>query len=136
MARWLIAISIFMFDLARADEFTSLGQNRAEQALSAQAITWEAQRWGDIYIQLIQNTLKDQSQYTGEICRVNIRLHPSGFVRRVTTLPPPYNSKTPKNDLLCNEVFLAVYRVKQFPMPTQSNVKQKVQNINLTISTF
>jgi len=134
----MLAISILFPWVAHTNESIAEQQKEQKQAIdgifSQMGVTSEAQRWGDIYTQLIQSTLPDQSQYTGEICRVNIRLDLSGVVRRVTILPPPTNSKTPRNDLLCNEVFLAVYRVKQFPMSDQPKVKEKLQNINLTVS--
>lgn len=128
MIRCLLTISAFLSALVQSNEI-----QKSEEVLSAQAITWEVQRWGATYSQLIINSLSNQSPYIGEVCRVNIRLHISGVVRRVTILPPPYNDKTPINGLLCNEVFLAVYRIKQFPMPNQTNIRNKLTNINLTV---
>ncbi|EKO5148805.1 hypothetical protein P0I91_000064 [Vibrio fluvialis] len=93
----------------------------------------EAQRWGDVYTQLIQNKLTNHELYKGSTCSANVRLHPCGSVRRVVILTAPTNVKKAMNDLLCNEVFLAVYRVKQFPMPKHSSVKERLQNLNLTI---
>jgi len=134
MVRCLLAISILFPWMGYANDSTVEEQKKAVgRHFSQMEVASEVQRWGAIYIQLIQNNLPDQLSYVGEVCRVNIRLHPSGIIRRVTILPSPTNSKTTMNDLLCNEAFLSIYKVKQFPMPEQDNVKKRLQNINLTV---
>ncbi|MBY7782807.1 cell envelope integrity protein TolA [Vibrio fluvialis] len=135
MVRWVLAISIFFSPLVHANDSTVEEQKQAiDRIFSQMEVTYEAQRWGAIYTQLIRQNLPDQSQYKDEVCRVNIRLHPSGSVRRVAILPPPPNKKSTNQELLCNDVFLTVYRLKRFPMPKQANLKERLQNINLTVT--
>ncbi|EPW3767826.1 cell envelope integrity protein TolA [Vibrio fluvialis] len=138
MVRWILAISILFPWVAHTNESIAEQQKEQKQAIdgifSQMGVTSEAQRWGAIYIQLISQNLPDQSEYKGEVCRVNIRLHPSGSVRRVAILPPPPNKKSTNQELLCNDVFLTVYRLKRFPMPKQANLKERLQNINLTVT--
>ncbi|EKO3904882.1 cell envelope integrity protein TolA [Vibrio fluvialis] len=138
MVRWILAISILFPWVVHANGPIAEQQKEQKQAiertLSQMELTFEAQRWGAIYTQLISQNLPDQSKYKGEVCRVNIRLHPSGSVRRVVILPPPPNKKSTNQELLCNDVFLTVYRLKRFPMPKQANLKEKLQNINLTVT--
>ncbi|MBY7909470.1 cell envelope integrity protein TolA [Vibrio fluvialis] len=134
MFRWVLVLSILFSWVAHANDSTIEEQKQAIEGIFTQmGIASEAQRWGFTYIQLINQNLPDRSQYKGEICRVNIRLHPNGSVRRVTILPPPPNEKSTNQELLCNDVFLTVYRLKRFPMPKQADVGKKLQNINLTI---
>ncbi|MCG6268015.1 cell envelope integrity protein TolA [Vibrio furnissii] len=134
MFRWVLVLSILFSWVAHANDSTIEEQKQAIEGIFSQmGIASEAQRWGFTYIQLINQNLPDRSQYKGEICRVNIRLHPNGSVRRVTILPPPPNEKSTNQELLCNDVFLTVYRIKRFPMPKQDGVGEKLQNINLTV---
>ncbi|MBY8025132.1 cell envelope integrity protein TolA [Vibrio sp. LQ2] len=137
MLRWMLAMSILCTWVVHANEPMAEQQKEQKQAiertLSPMELTFEAQRWGAIYTQLISQNLPDQSRYKDEVCRVNIRLHPSGSVRRVVILPPSTNKKSTNQELLCNDVFLTVYRLKRFPMPKQANLKEKLQNINLTV---
>ncbi|ENM6575266.1 cell envelope integrity protein TolA [Vibrio fluvialis] len=137
MVRWILAISILFPWVAHANDSIVEQQKEQKQAIerifSQMEVVSEAHRWGAIYVQLISQNLPDQSQYKDEVCRVNIRLHPSGSVRRVTILPLPPNKKSTNQELLCNDVFLTVYRLKRFPMPKQANLKEKLQNINLTV---
>ncbi|MBY7816198.1 cell envelope integrity protein TolA [Vibrio fluvialis] len=138
MLRWMLAISILCTWVVHASEAIAEQQKEQKQAIerifSQMDVTSEVQRWGAIYTQLIRQNLPDQSQYKDEVCRVNIRLHPSGSVRRVAILPPPPNKKSTNQELLCNDVFLTVYRLKRFPMPKQVNLKERLQNINLTVT--
>lgn len=135
MFRWVLVLSILFSWMVQANDSTVEEQKQAiDRIFSPMEVTYEAHRWGAIYTQLIIQNLPDQSKYKGEICRVNIRLHSNGSVRRVVILPPPPNKKSTNQELLCNDVFLTVYRLKRFPMPKQANVKEKLQNINLTVT--
>lgn len=135
MFRWVLVLSILFSWMVQANDSTVEEQKQAiDKIFSQMGRASEAQRWGFTYLQLINENLPDRSQYKGEICRVNIRLHPNGSVRRVTILPPPPNKKSTNQELLCNDVFLTVYRLKRFPMPTQADMVKKLQNINLTVT--
>ncbi|HDM8048112.1 TPA: cell envelope integrity protein TolA [Vibrio fluvialis] len=134
MLRWVLAISILFPWVVHANDSTLEEQKQAiERMFAGEDPTSEPQRFGSMYVRLIQENLTNKELYKGSMCRVNVRLHPSGTVRKVVILPEPTNIKTPMNELLCNEVFLAVYRVKQFPMPQQMALRNKLQNINLTV---
>ncbi|EPR7087676.1 cell envelope integrity protein TolA [Vibrio fluvialis] len=133
MVRWILAISILFPWMVQANESITVAREKQKQAIYKVFPPMGLQNWGAIYVQLINQNLPDQSKYKGEICRVNIRLHPSGSVRRVTILPPPPNEKSTNQELLCNDVFLTVYRLKRFPMPKQASLKENLQNINLTV---
>ncbi|EKO3464904.1 cell envelope integrity protein TolA [Vibrio fluvialis] len=138
MVRWILAISILFPWVAHANESIDEQKKEQKQAIdgifSQMGVVSEVHRWGAIYVKLISQNLPDQSQYKDEVCRINVRLHPSGSVRRVTILPPPNNKKSTNQELLCNDVFLTVYRLKRFPMPKQADVGKKLQNINLTVT--
>lgn len=134
MFRWVLVLSILFPWVAHTNESIAEQQQAMGEIFSQMGVASEAQHWGFTYIQLINQNLPKRSQYKGEICRVNIRLHPNGSVRRVTILPPPPNEKSTNRELLCNDVFLTVYRLKRFPMPKQDDVGKKLQNINLTVT--
>ncbi|ELL7085462.1 cell envelope integrity protein TolA [Vibrio fluvialis] len=134
MFRWVLVLSILFSWMVQANESITVEREKQKQAIDKVFPPMELQNWGAIYAQLINQNLPDQSKYKGEICRLNIRLHPSGSVRRVTILPPPPNKKSTNQELLCNDVFLTVYRLKRFPMPKQDDMVKKLQNINLTVT--
>ncbi|WP_411912563.1 cell envelope integrity TolA family protein [Vibrio fluvialis] len=99
------------------------------------AITFEAQRWGAIYTQLITQNLSTNSLYRDQVCWINLRLRPTGHIRKVTILHPKSKEsyRTPNQELFCNEVFLVAFRLKRYPMPKQIDVIKKLLNVNLTI---
>ncbi|EKO3911272.1 cell envelope integrity protein TolA [Vibrio fluvialis] len=99
------------------------------------AIISEAHRWGTIYTQLISQNLSANSLYKDQVCWINLRLQPTGHVRKVTILHPKFQEEynTPNQDLFCNEVFLVAFRLKRYPMPKQAEVVKWLMNINLTI---
>lgn len=99
------------------------------------AIISETHRWGAIYTQLISQNLSANSLYKDQVCWINLRLQPTGHVRKVTILHPKFQEEynTPNQDLFCNEVFLVAFRLKRYPMPKQTDVAEKLMNVNLTI---
>lgn len=135
MVRWILAISILFSWVAHANGSIAEQQQAIDGIFSQMGVTSEAQRWGAIYTQLISQNLGTNSLYKDQVCWINLRLQPNGYVRKVTILhPTSYEGyRTPNQEIFCNEVFLVAFRLKRYPMPKQSNVVEKLMNINLTI---
>ncbi|EKO3404975.1 cell envelope integrity protein TolA [Vibrio fluvialis] len=135
MVRWILAISILFPWVAHTNESIAEQQQAMGEIFSQMGVASEAQRWGAIYTQLISQNLSTNTLYKDQVCWINLRLQPTGHVRRVTILHPKYEEKyhTPNQELFCNEVFLVAFRLKQYPMPNQSEVVKRLMNINLTI---
>ncbi|EOV1170513.1 cell envelope integrity protein TolA [Vibrio fluvialis] len=139
MLRWMLAISILCTWGGHANEPMAEQQKEQKQAiertLSPMELTSEAQRWGAIYTQLISQNLGNNSLYKDQVCWINLRLQPNGYVRKVTILhPKSYEGyRTPNQEIFCNEVFLVAFRLKRYPMPKQTDFAEKLMNINLTI---
>ncbi|EOB2574202.1 cell envelope integrity protein TolA [Vibrio fluvialis] len=139
MFRWVLVLSILFSWMVQADESITVEREKQKQAIdkifSQMGVTSEAQRWGAIYTQLISQNLGTNSLYKDQVCWINLRLQPNGYVRKVTILhPKSYEGyRTPNQEIFCNEVFLVAFRLKRYPMPKQSNVVEKLMNINLTI---
>ncbi|EOG1045359.1 cell envelope integrity protein TolA [Vibrio fluvialis] len=135
MVRWILAISILFSWVAHANESIAEQQQAIDGIFSQMGVTSEAQRWGAIYTQLISQNLGTNSLYKDQVCWINLRLQPNGYVRKVTILHPKSKEsyRTPNQELFCNEVFLVAFRLKRYPMPKQIDVIKNLLNVNLTI---
>lgn len=96
----------------------------------SQHVTSEAQRWGAIYTQLIQQNLLLEDSFKGKQCRVNLRLIPTGTGAIVGDL-----RILDGDSRLCAATKRAVAQVGTFPLPKkdESDVIEKLKNINLTV---
>ncbi|MGC9423643.1 cell envelope integrity protein TolA [Vibrio sp.] len=99
-------------------------------AARAQYIATEAERWGAIYTQLIQQNLLLEDSFRGKQCRVNLRLIPAGADAIVGDL-----QIVEGDSRLCAATKRAVAQVGNFPLPKtgESDVIEKLKNINLTV---
>ncbi|MBL4240472.1 cell envelope integrity protein TolA [Vibrio fluvialis] len=96
----------------------------------SQHVTSEAQRWGAIYTQLIQQNLLLEDSFKGKQCKVNLRLIPTGTGAIVGDL-----RILDGDSRLCAATKRAVAQVGTFPLPKkdESDVIEKLKNINLTV---
>ncbi|EPA8365101.1 cell envelope integrity protein TolA [Vibrio fluvialis] len=139
MLRWVLAISTLFPWVAHANgsiiEPQKVQSQAIESVLPGDEVASEVQRWGAIYSQLISQNLGTNSLYKDQVCWVNLRLQPTGHVRKVTIVHPKSMERyrTPNQELFCNEVFLVAFRLKRYPMPKQPEIVNRLMNINLTI---
>ncbi|UPQ87086.1 cell envelope integrity protein TolA [Vibrio sinaloensis] len=116
-------------EAALNDIFAGL-ESEAELNTSARSrfVASEAERYGAIYTQLIQQNLLLEDAFRGKSCRVNLRLIPTGADAILGNL-----SVLDGDSRLCAATKRAVARVASFPLPKDPDVVNKVKNINLTV---
>ncbi|ASG07693.1 protein TolA [Vibrio sp. V19_P1S1T109] len=106
-------------------------ETEAEQNSSArsQFVMSEAQRYGAIYTQLIQQNLLIEDSFKSKQCKVNLRLIPTGTGAIVGNL-----SIIDGDSRLCAATKRAVAQVGTFPLPKDDlDVVNQLKNINLTV---
>ncbi|MDA0116962.1 cell envelope integrity protein TolA [Vibrio sp. T11.5] len=115
---------------AALDNIFSGLETEAAQNSSArqQHVNSEADRFGAIYIQLIQQNLLLEDSFRGKSCRVNLRLIPTGAGAIVGNL-----SVLDGDNRLCSATRRAVAQVGSFPLPKEQDVINQLKNINLTV---
>ncbi|MEZ8010191.1 MULTISPECIES: cell envelope integrity protein TolA [Vibrio] len=117
-------------EAALNDIFAGL-ETEATQNSSArqQFIRDEAQRYGAIYTQLIQQNLLLEDSYRGRSCRVNLKLIPTGsnaILGRLSILDG--------DSRLCAATKRAVAQVQSYPLPKDPDIIKSLKDINLTVS--
>lgn len=117
-------------EAALNDIFAGL-ETEATQNSSArqQFISDEAQRYGAIYTQLIQQNLLLEDSYRGRSCRVNLKLIPTGSNAILGSL-----SILDGDSRLCAATKRAVAQVQSYPLPKDPNIVKSLKDINLTVS--
>ncbi|MFA0504362.1 cell envelope integrity protein TolA [Vibrio sp. 10N.222.54.B12] len=117
-------------EAALNDIFAGL-ETEATQNSSArqQFITDEAQRYGAIYTQLIQQNLLLEDSYRGRSCRVNLKLIPTGSNAILGSL-----SILDGDSRLCTATKRAVAQVQSYPLPKDPDIVNSLKDINLTVS--
>ncbi|MFA0312097.1 protein TolA [Vibrio splendidus] len=116
-------------EAALNDIFADL-ETEATQNSSAkqQFIDDEAQRYGEIYKQMIQGNLRVEDSFSGKSCRVNLRLLATGsnaIVKSVSILSG--------DSRLCEASKRAVAQTGTFPLPSDPAIVDKLKDINLTV---
>ena len=94
-----------------------------------QFISDEAQRYGAIYTQLIQQNLLLEDSYRGRSCRVNLKLIPTGSNAILGSL-----SILDGDSRLCAATKRAVAQVQSYPLPKDPDIVKSLKDINLTVS--
>ncbi|MEZ8288955.1 cell envelope integrity protein TolA [Vibrio sp. 10N.237.312.B06] len=117
-------------EAALNDIFAGL-ETEATQNSSArqQFISDEAQHYGAIYTQLIQQNLLLEDSYRGRSCRVNLKLIPTGsnaILGRLSILDG--------DSRLCAATKRAVAQVQSYPLPKDPDIIKSLKDINLTVS--
>ncbi|NAZ53075.1 cell envelope integrity protein TolA [Vibrio toranzoniae] len=117
-------------EAALNDIFEGL-ETEATQNSSArqQFISDEAQRYGAIYTQLIQQNLLLEDSYRGRSCRVNLKLIPTGSNAILGSL-----SILDGDSRLCAATKRAVAQVQSYPLPKDPDIVKSLKDINLTVS--
>ncbi|WP_373948099.1 cell envelope integrity protein TolA [Vibrio pomeroyi] len=117
-------------EAALNDIFAGL-ETEATQNSSArqQFISDEAQRYGAIYTQLIQQNLLLEDSYRGRSCRVNLKLIPTGSNAILGSL-----SILDGDSRLCAATKRAVAQVQSYPLPKDPDIVKSLKDINLTVS--
>ncbi|MDW6003725.1 cell envelope integrity protein TolA [Vibrio mangrovi] len=117
-------------EAALNDIFSGL-QTEEQQNSSArsQYIESEANRYGQIYRQLIEQNLRLEDTFKGKNCRVNLHFIPTGSGAIVGSL------KVLSGDsAVCAATQRAVAQVPSFPLPKDDpDVVNRLKNINLTV---
>ncbi|CAH6924420.1 TolA protein [Vibrio chagasii] len=117
-------------EAALNDIFAGL-ETEATQNSSArqQFISDEAQRYGAIYTQLIQQNLLLEDSYRSRSCRVNLKLIPTGSNAILGSL-----SILDGDSRLCAATKRAVAQVQSYPLPKDPDIVKSLKDINLTVS--
>lgn len=118
-------------EAALNDIFSGLeSEAQSNSAARSQYVTSEAQRWGAIYTQLIQQNLLLEDSFKGKQCKVNLRLIPTGTGAIVGEL-----KILDGDSRLCSATKRAVAQVGTFPLPKkdEADIIEKLKNINLTV---
>ncbi|MFA0153660.1 cell envelope integrity protein TolA, partial [Vibrio sp. 10N.261.46.C10] len=117
-------------EAALNDIFAGL-ETEATQNSSArqQFISDEAQRYGAIYTQLIQQNLLLEDSFRGRSCRVNLKLIPTGSNAILGSL-----SILDGDSRLCAATKRAVAQVQSYPLPKDPDIVKSLKDINLTVS--
>ncbi len=116
-------------EAALSDIFSGLETESAQNTTArSRHVTSEVQRMGAIYTQLIQQKLLLEDSFRGKSCRVNLRLIPAGsgaIAGQVKVLDG--------DSRLCAATRSAIAQVGTFPLSNESDVNEKLKNINLTV---
>ncbi|MGF1756818.1 cell envelope integrity protein TolA [Photobacterium sagamiensis] len=91
-----------------------------------QFVTDEADRYGTIYTQMIQQNLLVDQGFLGKECVLTMRLSVNGLLLDA--------SQAGGDKTLCRAAKAAVVKVSQFPMPDDPLVIEKLRSIRLTVS--
>ena len=116
-------------EAALNDIFAGL-ETESSQNTSArqQFVSSEADRYGAIYTQLIQQNLLLEDSFRGKSCKVNLKLIPTGTTAILGNL-----SILDGDSRLCAATKRAVAQVKSYPLPKDPDVVNSLKNINLTV---
>lgn len=85
----------------------------------------EASRYTSIYTQLIEKNTKGMPKHKRFKCRVNIRLADDGSPNSATLLDG-------SDHKICQPLILEIKKIKDFPMPSEREVREKLSDFNLT----
>ena len=117
-------------EAALNDIFAGLETESTQNSSARQQfITDEAQRYGAIYTQLIQQNLLLEDSYRGRSCRVNLKLIPTGSNAILGSL-----SILDGDSRLCAATKRAVAQVQSYPLPKDPDIVKSLKDINLTVS--
>ncbi|PMM35715.1 cell envelope integrity protein TolA, partial [Vibrio lentus] len=117
-------------EAALNDIFAGLETESTQNSSAKQQfISDEAQRYGAIYTQLIQQNLLLEDSYRGRSCRVNLKLIPTGSNAILGSL-----SILDGDSRLCAATKRAVAQVQYYPLPKDPDIVKSLKDINLTVS--
>ncbi|WP_435247275.1 cell envelope integrity protein TolA [Vibrio sp. nBUS_14] len=117
-------------EAALNDIFAGLETESTQNSSAKQQfISDEAQRYGAIYTQLIQQNLLLEDSYRGRSCRVNLKLIPTGSNAILGSL-----SILDGDSSLCAATKRAVAQVQSYPLPKDPDIVKSLKDINLTVS--
>lgn len=117
-------------EAALNDIFAGLETEATQNSSARQRfISDEAQRYGAIYTQLIQQNLLLEDSYRGRSCRVNLKLIPTGSNAILGSL-----SILDGDSRLCAATKRAVAQVQSYPLPKDPDIVKSLKDINLTVS--
>ncbi|MEZ8057940.1 cell envelope integrity protein TolA [Vibrio splendidus] len=117
-------------EAALNDIFAGLETESTQNSSARQQfISDEAQRYGAIYTQLIQQNLLLEDSYRGRSCRVNLKLIPTGSNAILGSL-----RILDGDSRLCAATKRAVAQVQSYPLPKDPDIVKSLKDINLTVS--
>ncbi len=103
-------------------------ETEQNSAAREQFVDSELARYAAIYTQRIKENLLVEDYFQGKSCRVNLRLIPTGAGAIVGSI-----SVLDGDSRVCSATKRAVAQVQSFPLPTDSDVVNRLKNINLTV---
>ncbi|MEH0742358.1 cell envelope integrity protein TolA [Vibrio cholerae] len=116
-------------EAALNDIFAGLeSESQSNSSARSRHVASEADRYGAIYTQLIQQNLLLEDSFRGKSCLVNLRLIPTGSGAIVGNL-----SVREGDSRLCAATKSAVAKVGTFPLPTDQDIVNKLKDINLRV---
>ena len=109
----------------RQEQERLAAEQAAQQRRRAQQVTTEVDKYQALIQQTIMRYLIKDESFSGKTCRLNIRLASTGLVTKVTRLAG--------DEALCRAAQSAVLRPDKLPMSSESDVYEKLKDINLTV---
>lgn len=100
-------------------------EQAATQAQRSRQVLTEVQKYQALIKSTVQRYLIVDDAYYGKMCRLNIKLAPSGLVIKVEILEG--------DPVLCEASERAVYAPNELPVSEDPEVYQKLKDINLTV---
>ncbi len=111
-------------EAALGDLFTGLeSETEMRNTARGKQIQNEIQRWASRYVSLIQSNWIVNSSSGDLRCRLRLQLASDGVVYNVETLSG--------SEVLCRSAKASVFKIDKFPMPSDSEVAEKLRNIDL-----
>ena len=111
-------------EAALGDLFSGLtDESENRRSARGQQILDESQKWAGRYVNLIQSSwIVDDSLFNLN-CRLKLQLAADGLVYNVETISG--------SEVLCRSAKASVFKIGQFPMPSDPDVANKLRNIHL-----
>lgn len=104
--------------------FTGLeSETEVRSSARGQQVDDEVSRWASRYVSIIQqNWILDENQ-RNQSCVLNLQLSSDGLVFNV--------EKLSGSEILCRSAKASVFKISQFPVPSDPDVMDKLRDINL-----
>ncbi len=98
-------------------------ESEVRTSARGQQIADEVSQWASRYVNLIQQNWIVDASHGNVTCLLNLQLTSDGLVFNV--------EKVSGNELLCRSAKASIFKISQFPVPSDPLVMEKLKNINL-----
>lgn len=98
-------------------------ESEVRTSARGQQINDEVSRWASRYVNIIQQNWIVDGSHDNVTCLLNLQLTSDGLVFNV--------EKVSGSELLCRSAKASIFKISQFPVPSDPLVMEKLKNINL-----